>query len=87
MVINETTIDLAFDFYRISSADNALNLAGWDSLDDQNISAVDGDDPGAVAGDSLGEGWDQSGGANAGQLVELFLGETGSTLAAAPALG
>jgi hypothetical protein len=79
---NLTNTPLQLDFYRISSAASALSLAGWNSLDDQNISAVDGADAGTVAGDSPGEGWDQAGGSNSSQLVELFLGETGSLLAA-----
>lgn len=78
---NLTSSPLQLDFYRISSAGNALSTAGWNSLDKQNISAVDGADAGSVAGDSPGEGWDQAGGANTSQLVELFLGASGSTLA------
>jgi hypothetical protein len=77
---NSTAVPLNLDFYRISSAGSALSLAGWNSLDDQNYDAVDGADAGTVAGDAQGEGWDQAGGATAGQLVELFLGENGSTI-------
>lgn len=77
---NNATTALVADFYRLTSAGNALSLAGWNSLDDQNIDAVDGPDAGTVAGDSPTEGWDQGGGAGAGQLLEYFLGETGSTI-------
>jgi len=79
---NAAAVGINLDFLRISSAGAALNAAGWNSLDDQNFSAVDGPDGGAVAGDTPGEGWDQAGGSNANQLVEQFLGAAGSTIAA-----
>jgi hypothetical protein len=79
---NLSTMDLSLDFYRITSAAGALDLTQWNSLDNQNIAAIDGDDGGSIAGDALGEGWDQAGGSNSSQLVELFLGEAGSSLAA-----
>jgi hypothetical protein len=79
---NTATAPLAIDFYRIGSAAGAINLASWNSLDDQNYDAVDGPDAGTTAGDALGEGWDQAGGSSVNQLVEHFLGETGSTIAA-----
>ena len=50
-------------------------------MDDQNIAAADGADPDTLAGDSPGEGWDETGSASSSQLVELFLGTAGSTLA------
>jgi hypothetical protein len=77
---NNATTALVADFYRMSSAGNALSFAGWNSLDDQNVDAVDGPDAGTAAGDSPTEGWDQGGGSGAGQLLEYFLGETGSTI-------
>lgn len=79
-LINATTQTLNFDFYRVTSAGNALSAAGWNSLDDQNLGAVDGDDAGTVAGDSPGEGFDQVPGSGAGQLAELFLGASGATI-------
>jgi hypothetical protein len=79
---NTAAAPLTLEHYRISSAGGALNLAGWNSLDDQNFGAVDGPDPGTGAGDSVGEGWDQAGGSSANQLVEQFLGELGSTIGA-----
>jgi hypothetical protein len=82
MMTNGTNADLSIEFYRISSAGSALNVTGWNSLDDQNYDAVDGGDPGDVAGDGDGEGWDEAGGSNASQLVELFLGESGSSFGA-----
>jgi hypothetical protein len=78
---NNTNVAVNLDFYRISSAGGALSLSGWNSLDTQNYDAVDGPDAGTIAGDSDGEGWDDAGGSNASQLVELFLGENGSSLA------
>ena len=77
---NNASVAANFDFYRISSAASALSLAGWNSLDEQNYDAVDGPDAGSVAGDSDGEGWDEAGGSNAGQLVELFLAAGGSPI-------
>ncbi len=79
-LVNATTQNLQFDFYRVTSAGNALNSGGWNSLDDQNFGAVDGDDVGTVAGDSPGEGFDQIGASGAGQLAELNLLETGATI-------
>jgi hypothetical protein len=79
---NNASVPVNVDFYRIGSAAGALSLAGWNSLDDQNFSAVDGPDAGTVAGDSTGEGWDQAGGSNATQLVEEFVRSAGSTIAA-----
>jgi hypothetical protein len=51
----------------------ALNPAGWNSLDAQNIDALDGPDAGTVAGDSLLEGWDKSGSPSTTVLSEAFL--------------
>ena len=84
---NTATASLAIDHYRISSAAGGLNFANWNSLDDQNFTAVDGPDGGSVPGDTAGEGWDQAGGSNANQLVEQFLGENGSTIAASSSIG
>ena len=65
----------------IASAAGALKTSTWSSLDDQNYNAVDGSDVGSTPGDTPGEGWDEAGGSNANQLIELFLGAAGSTLA------
>ena len=48
-------------YYEIRSASGSLNPSGWNSLDERNFDAVDGGDPGSVAGDSLLEGWDEAG--------------------------
>jgi hypothetical protein len=84
---NSTTQALNLEFYRVSSAGNALSLAGWNSLDDQNFAAVDGlGDADAIAGNSPGEGFDESGAVTAGQLVEYYLGEPGAALSAGQTL-
>jgi hypothetical protein len=83
---NDAAVAVSVDFYRISSAGAALSLGGWNSLDDQNYDAVDGTDGGTVAGDSVGEGWDQSGGSNNSQLIEYFLAEAGSSIGAGETL-
>lgn len=61
------------DYYRILSSDDSLIEANWNSLQDQGVDAVDGADPGAAAGDSLGETWTEAGGSDAGVLSESFL--------------
>jgi hypothetical protein len=84
---NESTMPIDVDFYRITSPGSALSTAGWNSLDEQNYDAVDGPDGGTTAGDSDGEGWDEAGGSDSSQLVELFLREEGSSIAAGEMLG
>ncbi|MEX0610927.1 MAG: LamG domain-containing protein [Pirellulales bacterium] len=83
---NTAAVPVNVDFYRIGSAGGALSLAGWDSLDEQNYDAVDGPDSGDVAGDSDGEGWDEAGGSDASQLVELFVDDNGSLIGAGETL-
>jgi hypothetical protein len=56
-----------------TGSDPALNPTGWNSLDAQNIDAVDGPDPGTAAGDSALEGWDRSGSPSNTVLSEAFL--------------
>ncbi len=70
---NTSSAPQSFDYYQISSAGGKLQPAdgNWNSLDDQNIDAVGG---------NPGESWDESGGATANQLAELFL-QGASTLA------
>lgn len=82
-LVNATTQTLNLDFYRVSSAMNALSTASWSSLDDQNFLAVDGPgDADSIAGNSPGEGFDESGAIGAGQLVEYYLGAAGAPLTA-----
>jgi hypothetical protein len=78
------TLAGSIDFYQITSAGNALNFTSgtganqWNSLDLQNLSAVDGGDGGTTAGDSLTEGWDKASNASKGRLAEYFVRGTGS---------
>ena len=62
-----------FNYYTITSGGSSLDVGGWNSLDDQNLDAVDGPDPGTIAGDSVLEGWDEAGGSGADNLTEAFL--------------
>ncbi|WP_146563717.1 hypothetical protein [Posidoniimonas corsicana] len=63
---NQFDVSVDMSYYEITSASGSLNPDGWNSLDDQNIDAIDGDDAGSVAGDSLLEGWDEAGGVGGG---------------------
>lgn len=62
-----------FNYYTLTSGLMSLDRDGWDSLDSQNIDAVDGSDPGLDPGDSPGEGWDEAGGSDSTNLTEAFL--------------
>jgi hypothetical protein len=55
----------SMSFYRIESPSGSLSLAGWNSLDGQNV--------GATGGGGLGDGWDASGGSSAAGISELRL--------------
>jgi hypothetical protein len=55
---------LPFDYYTITSGNDALNPTGWTSLDDQNLDAVGGD---------AGESWDEAGTSDSSLMVESFL--------------
>lgn len=79
---NTSALAAPIQFYKITSAGNALSTAGWSNLDDQNFDATDGLDGDTTAGNSPGEGWDEAGGSSAGQLIEYFLKAAGSTLTA-----
>ncbi|MGE3242613.1 MAG: LamG-like jellyroll fold domain-containing protein [Pirellulales bacterium] len=78
---NPTASPVSLEYYSIASAAGALKTGTWSSFDDQNYNAVDGPDGDATAGNSPGEGWDEAGGSNANQLIEAFLGTSGSVLA------
>ena len=58
---NESGVSFDIDYYEISSAAGSLNLAGWNSLDDQE------------SGDPETQGWDQAGGSDANLLSEVNL--------------
>jgi len=83
---NNSAAPVNLEYYSISSAAGALQPLAWNSFDDQNYNAVDGADGGSTPGDAPGEGWDQAGGASANQLIEAFLGESGSLLAPSASL-
>jgi hypothetical protein len=67
---NQTGEAFNIDYYEIESAGNALNVAAWNSLQEQNL-------PGYPAGSGSGNGWEQFGGASSSVLGESFL--TGSS--------
>jgi hypothetical protein len=73
-VVNGTDTPLAINYYEIRSATGALNLAGWNSFDDQ-----EGTDP-------IGTGWDEAGGSSGSILSEVNL-LSSTSLAAASSLG
>jgi hypothetical protein len=52
---NDSDSVMSFDYYRIESPGNALDLAGWNSLDDQNIGSLPADfnGNGSVGGTDL----------------------------------
>ena len=85
-VTNDLAVPVSLEYYKIGSPGGALSLAGWNSLDDQNFSALDGGDAGNIAGDSPGEGWDQAFGSNSNQTVEEFVRAAGSSVAAGQTL-
>jgi Concanavalin A-like lectin/glucanases superfamily len=76
---NATAAPLTFDQYQITSASGSLNLAGWNSLSDQNINST---------GAGAGQSWDEAGAPSANVLSELFLlGDTTLAPGAALSLG
>ena len=74
------------NYYQISSVAGALDQVHWNSLDQQNVNAVDGSDPGTIAGDSVTEGWDKDPNATSGLLTEYFLRSGGAALASGNSL-
>jgi hypothetical protein len=83
-ITNPTSVDIALNSYEITGA-GALNLAGWNSLSDQNLNAVDGPDADTTVGNGVGETWDEAGGASNSALMEGFL-LGGTTIPAGGAL-
>jgi hypothetical protein len=94
--VNKTTGDVKIkgnaslvanlNYYQISSLAGGLDQVHWNSLDQQNLYAVDGPDPGTVAGDSVGEGWDKDPNATSGLLTEYFLRAGGAALSSGSSL-
>ena len=80
------TLAASIDYYEIESAGNALNFTPgtganqWNSLDRQNLSAVDGTDVGGTPGDSPTEGWDAAPTASKSRLAEYFVRSGGSAV-------
>ena len=72
-LFNESGTDFEFDWYRLSSSTSDLNFAGWNSLSDQEIDAIDGLDPDSTVGNGIGETWDEAGGSSDDVLSEAFL--------------
>jgi hypothetical protein len=71
---SNVTVPLNVNYYEVTSAMGALSTTGWSSLDDQE------------GGDPPGQGWDESGGVTANQLIELFLAEAGDVINAGEVL-
>ncbi|MCO6044660.1 LamG domain-containing protein [Aeoliella sp. ICT_H6.2] len=65
-IVNATAGPIQFNFYKLTSATDSLDVAGWNSLYDQDM--VD-----FPAGDGLGSGWEEAGGSNNGELGEFYL--------------
>jgi hypothetical protein len=63
-LVNMHTGPLSFDYYRVSSANGALDTDGWNSLDDQDLDTV---------GAGEGQSWDKLGVPDAEEVAEAFL--------------
>ncbi len=72
---NDTSTTFEINSYRLFSDTPAplYNFGNWMSFSDQNLDPVDGPDPNTVAGDGIGETWDEAGGSNNFVLAESFL--------------
>lgn len=75
---NPTISTVEINGYELTSAAGSLIFSGWNSLSDQNLDAVDGPDAGTVAGNGVGETWDEATGSSSFALQEGFL--LGSTI-------
>jgi hypothetical protein len=75
---NRTISSVEINGYELTSAAGSLDLAGWNSLSDQNLDAVDGPDAGTAVGNGVGETWDEAAGSSNFALQEGFL--FGSTI-------
>ncbi|HEX6963715.1 MAG TPA: PEP-CTERM sorting domain-containing protein [Lacipirellula sp.] len=73
---NQTGEPVQIDFYQITSASGALKADTWTSLQDQNLA-------GFPAGNGSGNGWEEAGGSDTGNLTEAFL--TGNSAVAGSA--
>ena len=61
---NNDPTAVEFDYYQFTSASNSLNVAGWNSLADQDFQSV---------GSEEGQSWVEAGGSHSGEIGELFL--------------
>jgi hypothetical protein len=81
---NNTGSTIHIDYYEIVSGNgsgNSLNVAGWNSLQDQNLA-------GFPAGNGTGNGWEQAGAADSDTLSESYLtGNSGVVDQASISLG
>lgn len=76
---NNASVPIDFSYYKIASEMGALdaspfaNGSGWNSLSDQNVGPVDGNDADSIPGSRDTETWEEAGGSDANGLFELFV--------------
>jgi hypothetical protein len=80
-ILGHASLLANIDYYQITSDSSALDHVLWNSLDEQNVFALDGNDPGSTAGDSPTEGWDAATNATDGRLTEFFVRAGGAPVA------
>ncbi len=64
-IVNDSGSSFTIDSYEIKSASNSLDPGGWNSLQDQDYEG--NGSPGT------GNGWEEAGGSDDGQLIESYL--------------
>jgi hypothetical protein len=67
-LVNTTPFDIPLDFYRVTSANGSLNLAGWNSL--ENPASNPAEFP---SGNGTGNGWEELGNLTDKVVAEAFL--------------
>ena len=72
-IINGTGSAVDIDFYKLTSESNSLDVDNWNSIQDNPIAGFPG-------GDGSGNGWEEGGESNNGELGETYLTDF-STLA------
>ncbi|MGI9457683.1 MAG: PEP-CTERM sorting domain-containing protein, partial [Aeoliella sp.] len=72
-IINNSGDPIDLDFYKLTSDSDSLDVANWVSIQDNPVA-------GFPAGMGNGDGWEEGGGSNNGELGEAYL-ESFSTLA------
>lgn len=78
-LINQTGMYLPIDFYQVTSAGNALNLAGWNSLGDGAANPGTHSSAEFPIGSGVGDGWEEMFNLHAGLVAEAYF-EASSTL-------